>query len=77
MHQATLLQQEMATLAPKSTHKWKTQNDAYPHSDRELLCSSGQIVVLCFESFTLTVKDLPLYTPFCEEKTVSVNYIAF
>lgn len=45
-----------------------TVADTYPHSERELLCSSGQIVILCFKSFTLTVKNLPLCTPFCTER---------
>lgn len=39
----------------------------YPHSERELLCSSGQIVILRFKPFALTVKNLLLYTPFCTE----------
>lgn len=65
------------TLKEKSTQICETQrggradmvSDTYPHRERELLCSSGQIVILCFKSFTLTLKNLPLYTPFCTERS--------
>lgn len=36
----------------------------YPHSERELLCRPGEIVVLCFELPTLALKNVPLQTPF-------------
>lgn len=41
---------------------------AYRHGERKLLCGSAEIVVLRFESFALTVKNLPLNTPLCKEK---------
>lgn len=63
------------TLKEQSTQICKTETDTYPHSERELLCSSGQVVILCFKSFTLTVKNLPLYTPFCTERNTQKQNI--
>lgn len=37
--------------------------DTYTHGQGKLLGSSGQIIVLCFQLFALTVKYLPLYIP--------------
>lgn len=46
-------------------------SDTYPHSERELLCSSGQVVILCFKPFALTVKNLSLYAAFCAQTNTS------
>lgn len=54
-----------------------TLSDTYAHSESELLGGSGQIVILCFKSFTLTVKNMPLYTPFCAERNHKRGEITF